>query len=180
MEEVSGADLENFFQQWVFSTGYPVYRWAAEFDQDGDQYTARVRIEQVQEIETVFDLPIEVAVYVGEADEPQLFRVEFDGKLADRTFAFAEKPRGVRVDDADYIWGDKVPALFGDVEGSNEVDGIDLIYAAWSQGGNILSQNPAESYNYLGEADFNRDGLTNEADLEGLLANFGKKGTIDE
>jgi len=180
MEEASGADLENFFQQWVFSTGYPVYRWAAEFGQDGDQYTVRVRIEQVQEIETVFDLPIEVAVYVGEADEPQVFRVEFEGKVADQTFAFDEKPRGVRVDDAEYIWGDKVPALFGDVEGSNEVDGIDLIYAAWSQGGSILSQNPAEAYNYLGEADFNRDGLTNQADLEGLLANFGKKGTIDE
>jgi len=178
METASGMDLQNFFDQWIYDTGYPVYHWAAEFGQDDIEYTARVRVEQIQDSDIVYDLPLEVLIYVGEEDEPRSYRIDFSGKIADQTFTFDQPPRGLKVDDAYWIWGDKVPALAGDVDGSNQVDGIDLIYTAWAQGGEFLYTD--QNYNYISEADFNRDGVTDSTDLNLLLGNFAKKGAIDE
>jgi hypothetical protein len=120
---------------------------------------------------------VQVQIWLGEEDEPQVVSLEFDGRIADQTFTFDAEPRGAQVNGESRIWGDKVVALAGDVDGSNEVDGLDLIYVAWSQGGLF---NDYENYNYITEADFNRDFQIDAVDLAALHANFGKKGSIDE
>jgi hypothetical protein len=178
-EVASGIDLTDFFDQWVYGTGSPTYRWAAEFGEQNGQCTARIRVEQTQEADTVFSIPIQANIWVGENEDPTPFTLSFNGRVADETFAFAEKPRGIQVDQAYWIWGDKIPALTGDIDGSNEVDGIDLIYCAWSQGGDYFSTDYS-TYNYYSKCDFNRDTKTDATDMEGLLVNFGRKGTIDE
>lgn len=180
MEQVSGRDLSSFFDTWVFSTGYPVYRYAAEFVQDGKGYSVRVRVEQTQETDCSYDLPLEISIYAGEQDEPLTFVYEFapGEKILDVTIPVAQEPRGVKVDDRWWIWGDKVNELAGDVDSSNELDGIDLIYLAWSQGGDINSA--ANSYNYVFWADLNMDGKVDDADLQPFLAHFGEKGKINE
>ncbi|MDD5308641.1 MAG: M1 family aminopeptidase [Deltaproteobacteria bacterium] len=177
LKQMSGLDLAPFFDQWVYGTGYPVYRFAAEFGGEGEKSTARVRIEQIQDSDTVYDLPIEVEVWVGEEEEPRRFRVEFDGRIADATLALDAPPRALKVDKAAWIWGDKLPALAGDVDGSNEVDGLDFVYAAWAMGGDFTSET---AYNYYGDADFNRDGKTDADDMAEVTKNFGEKGTIND
>ncbi|NLH48855.1 MAG: hypothetical protein GX444_09660 [Myxococcales bacterium] len=177
LEATSGLDLQGFFDQWVYGKGYPVYRWAAEFGQDGAQYTARLRVEQIQESGAFFDLPVQASLWIGEEDEPRTVSLEFTAGVADQTFTFDAEPRGARVDGEARIWGDKIAALTGDVDASNEVDGLDLIYVAWSQGGLF---NDYDHYNYLPEADFDRDFTVDQTDLDALHANFGKRGTIDE
>jgi len=121
---------------------------------------------------------MEVSVWVGEEDEPRYFKVDFSGKVADKTFVFDEKPRGLRVDYSFWIWGDKVPVLAGDVNGSNDVDGIDLIYAAWSQGSDFTDYD--KYWNYLVQTDFNRDGKCDGKDLKMLLDNIAKEGKVND
>jgi len=178
LEEFSGLDLTQFFDAWVYNTGYPVYRWAAQFGEGQDGYTVRLRVVQDQDSETVYDIPLEVRIRVDGEDEPRTFIIEFNGRVADQTFALDKQPTKISVDGSYWVWGDKVPELAGDVDGSNDVDGLDLIYTAWSQGGEILSD--GGSYNYLSQADFNRDGKTNDDDLTLLLDNFASKGAIND
>jgi len=178
MEAASSQNLEEFFNTWVFSAGYPVYQWAAEFSQTETGYSVKVKIDQVQASDTIYDLPIEVSIKVKDEDDLRYFSVDFTGKTAEQTFGLDKEPRGIKVDGSWWIWGDKVPVLAGDVDGSNEVDGLDLIYTAFAQGSNILDYDKA--YNYLPEADINRDGKVDENDLNLLLNNFAKKGAINE
>lgn len=177
LEAETGEDFDGIFDRWVYGTGYPVYEWAAQFEETKGGYTARIRAEQIQEIDTVFELPLEVGLWIGEDDDPTYFTLEFDGKVADETFELEEEPRGVSVDRRSWIWGQKIPALVGDVDGSNDVDGVDLIYTAWSQGGMAMDW---DHWNYISECDYNRDGTVDDADLALLSENFGKRGTIDD
>ncbi|HEY3354534.1 MAG TPA: M1 family aminopeptidase [Polyangia bacterium] len=178
MQEASGADLSGFFDQWIYGTGYPQYRWAAEFAPAEAGYTVRVRAEQVQEGDVVYDVPVAVDVWVGDAAEPQTFRLAFDGgRVADQTFAVADEPLAVKLDGASWIWGTKTHTLVGDVDSSNEVDGLDLIAVAWGQGADMTSGHYPP--NYTVEADLDGDGVIDQDDLAAVLANFGKKGTIE-
>jgi len=179
MEGASGTDLTGFFEQWVYGTGHPVYSWAAEFGGGVESgYTARVRVEQIQDTGVLYDVPVEISVWVSDEEEPRRFRVGFDGAVADETFPLDAEPRGLKVDDRWWIWGDRIPELVGDLDGSNEVDGIDLIYMAWSQGGDYTDT--AGAYNYITESDLDRDWDIDDDDLAALLAAFGDKGAIDE
>ncbi len=61
IEEASGLDLESFFEQWVYSPGYPEIK--ANNSWDDDNKTANLEVEQTNaEIESVplFTTPIEV------------------------------------------------------------------------------------------------------------------------
>jgi Peptidase family M1 domain len=176
LEASTGQDMSAFFDQWVFGTGYPVYRWAAEFSEDGDEHLARVKVTQTQDGPT-FDMPLEVQVWIEDFDEPSTFTVTFDGPVAEATYSLPERVRGLRVDDRTLVWGDKIPALVGDVNADNIVDGTDFIYAAWCQGGKF---NDYDAWNFIIEADFDHDFDVDETDLALLRDNFGAEGTIDE
>lgn len=177
LEDQTGQDMTDFFQRWVYSTGYPVYYWGAQFDETTDGYTVRIKVDQQQDSATVFTLPLQVHLYVNDEDEPREYRFEFDGTTLDQTIELDAEPRGIRVDKRFWIWGDKVHNLVGDVNSSNEVDGTDLIYVAWCQGGMATDW---DHWNYITEADLDRDGQVNLEDMALMEANFGKKGTIDE
>jgi hypothetical protein len=178
LEAASGQELTSFFEQWVYSTGYPIYRWSTEFGGDAQTgWSARVRVEQVQTTGVLYELPVEVAIWVGDEAEPRSFRAEFAGAVADATFPLDAEPRGLRVDNGRWLWADRMPALTGDVDCSNEVDGLDLIYEGWSLGS--LANDPYEGQHYLSESDFDRDGIVDETDLDTLLAQFGAEGSID-
>lgn len=174
LEEQTGENMDDFFAEWTTTVGFPIYRYAAEFDGN----SARVRIEQTQP-GAFFSIPVPVSIWVGEEDEPRTERMTFDENgVADQTFAYDAAPRGASVDPRDFIWGDKVPALSGDVDSSNEVDGIDLIYMGWSQGGSVFGGE--DSWNFISECDFDRDGDVDADDLAVTYPNFGKEGRIDD
>ena len=66
-EDVSGEDLNWFFNQWFFSTGHPVLE--VEYGYDAENGLAFISLEQTQEgddIPYIFNLPLDVVVY--EAD----------------------------------------------------------------------------------------------------------------
>ena len=55
-EEVSGKDLNWFFQEWVYDWGYPIYEYGWKSSKD----TVRVLIRQVQKIGPIFKMPIDL------------------------------------------------------------------------------------------------------------------------
>lgn len=62
MEDVSGRSLETFFQQWVYSAGYPIVAFSdITFNGSGNAYWASIRVNQTQLDAPLFefDLPLE-------------------------------------------------------------------------------------------------------------------------
>ncbi|MFH1009988.1 MAG: M1 family aminopeptidase [bacterium] len=59
LEEVSGQDLDWFFQPWIYGRGYPRYYYSYWVDEDSSNL-AYVRIRQAQTTHTLFRMPIEL------------------------------------------------------------------------------------------------------------------------
>ena len=57
MEEVSGEDLNDFFQQWIFTKGYPEIKWDWKY-KNGE---ISINLRQTQE-HHVFQFPLEIGV----------------------------------------------------------------------------------------------------------------------
>jgi aminopeptidase N len=93
MEEVSGKDLNWFFNQWYFQAGHP--NLAISYNWDGATKTQKVTIKQTQGGQ-VFTLPMAIDVYAG----GQKKRHQVMVTTADQTFSFpsAVKPNLVNVD----------------------------------------------------------------------------------
>jgi len=59
LEEISGLDLERFFEYWVRDDGEPEVRWSATLGPRSDRPRLNLRLEQIGE---VFDLPLQVSI----------------------------------------------------------------------------------------------------------------------
>ena len=58
-EELTGVDLEWFFQQWVYGSNRPDYEYWWQSVPDGNGYLLTVHIDQVQTNAGVFRMPID-------------------------------------------------------------------------------------------------------------------------
>jgi aminopeptidase N len=116
-EEVTGLDLERFFEQWVTSgTGHPEYRATWTSARDRDRWIARITLDQVQAATEssvfVFEMPVVIRILTdsGEHDfvvlndeRSQVFHVEL-----------GDEPREVIVDpDRRILRAHEAPATFG-------------------------------------------------------------------
>jgi aminopeptidase N len=63
LEKVSGEDLNWFFNQWYFGHGHPMLN--ISYDYDANSKIAKVYMKQVQQQDTVFQLPFAIDVYNG-------------------------------------------------------------------------------------------------------------------
>jgi aminopeptidase N len=81
MERVSEKDLDWFFQQWVFQAGHPVYEgnWKAK--------KGKVILSLEQKQEQLFEMPLEVGIYLEGEAEPRIERIEM--KEREGRFEFA-------------------------------------------------------------------------------------------
>ena len=65
-EDVSGMDLDWFFDEWVYMAGWPEYEWGWDFEIIGiDSSRVYLSISQVQELinqTPIFDMPIEIGI----------------------------------------------------------------------------------------------------------------------
>lgn len=97
LEEVSGRDLNWFFNQWYFGSGHP--KLTIDYSYNDSTKTATVHVKQTQ-TEAPFILPVAIDIYQGK--EKQRHQVWVDQK--DQTFAFtvAGRPDLVNFD------GDKI------------------------------------------------------------------------
>jgi aminopeptidase N len=112
LEEVTGRSMAQFFQQWIYSGGYPAFE--VNYSWDNEQKLAKVKIKQTQKIDDLtpcFVTPVDLAFTVpvskkavdGQAQETQVVSkrvlVGEDGQI-EQSFYFPleREPLMVRFD----------------------------------------------------------------------------------
>jgi aminopeptidase N len=96
-EEVTGQDMNWFWNQWYFNSGHP--KLDINYDYDASGKTARVFIKQTQ-TGKIFKLPVAIDVYQG--SEKKRYKVWAQHQIDTFTFQTVTRPDLINVD------GDKV------------------------------------------------------------------------
>ena len=96
-EEVTGEDLNWFFNQWYFSKGHPELN--IQYDYDATAGEATVRVEQTQNpdrMPAIFQLPVNIDVYAGGKVERR--RVLVNQRVQTFRFKTSQKPDLINFD----------------------------------------------------------------------------------
>jgi aminopeptidase N len=95
LEEASGADLDDFFDQWVYSPGYPILRVSHEYEAARDRL--RIRVEQTQKATwPVFTGPLQVDIVTTSGTRRETIQLTARVTVAETTLSAA--PTELRVD----------------------------------------------------------------------------------
>jgi aminopeptidase N len=139
LEEVSGRDLNWFFNQWYFGSGHP--KVTIDYTYDDAAGKARVQIKQLQA--NLFRLPVTVDVYAGGKKESHAIWIT----KADETFTFpyTRKPDLINVDATKFTLWDKTDNktlenfIFQYTNAGNYVDRREAVVASVRQADNPLA-----------------------------------------
>jgi len=93
-EEVSGRDLNWYFNQWYFSNGHP--KLSIDYIYDDAAKNVKVVVKQTQAGDKVFRLPLAIDIYNGAKKERKQVWVET--KADTFSFAYSSRPDLVNVD----------------------------------------------------------------------------------
>jgi aminopeptidase N len=92
MEEVSGADLAWFFQQWVYRAGSPVVEGGWQYD----AATKKIEVDLTQtQPGDAYRLPFEVAI---KSPQARIEKIEMTGKQQKFEIAAEQEPSSVELD----------------------------------------------------------------------------------
>ena len=97
-EEVTGQDLNWYWNQWYFGNGHP--KLSIDYVYDDAAKTVKVIVNQTQETGKLFKLPVAIDIYNGAAKERH--KVWVENKTDTFSFAYSNRPDLVNVD------GDKI------------------------------------------------------------------------
>lgn len=95
-EEVTGEDLNWFFNQWFLSKGHPVLDFAYEWNEATK--TATVNIQQFQDLNTtpLYKIPMQVDLYFNDTIRRE--QIILDKQIQKFTFNCSTKPMVINVD----------------------------------------------------------------------------------
>ena len=102
-EEVTGRDLNWYFNQWYFGSGHPKLDVTYSYDEGSKKTT--VIVKQTQTTGKVFKLPVAVDIYEGGKKERR--QVWVDSKVDTFTFTHNTKPDLVNFDGDKYLLAEK-------------------------------------------------------------------------
>lgn len=90
MEQVSGKELDKFFQQWIFTKGYPELKWDWYYEKN----KLYIDIEQLQDYH-VFSFPLEIEVN-GDIEKP--YSLDINSKKTTFEIPLKAKPKEIILD----------------------------------------------------------------------------------
>jgi aminopeptidase N len=102
IEDVTGVNLDKFFDQWIFTGGHPELK--LEWSWDGENSIGRLTVRQTQQVDAltpIFDLPVDVLLET--ASEVRRVRVRIDAAEQSFHFPLSEPPKRVRFDPEDAL-----------------------------------------------------------------------------
>ncbi|MDM7914757.1 MAG: M1 family aminopeptidase [Candidatus Eisenbacteria bacterium] len=99
-EQVSGRDLDWFFQEWIYGEYYPEYSLSYTFTPGGGGWDVALTIDQTQTWQ-IFRMPVDVTIHMANGE--QTFVVENSLATQDYLFHVTDEPRSVRIDEGDWI-----------------------------------------------------------------------------
>jgi aminopeptidase N len=102
IEEVTGRNLDWFFDEWLYARGYPEYEVSHQYD--GANGSLRVTVRQAQDTSDgtpIFRMPVELEV-IGKA-ATRRFRLNVENREQEFYFALEERPLCVLFDAGDHI-----------------------------------------------------------------------------
>lgn len=96
-EQVTGEDLNWFFNQWYLASGHPVLTFGHEVSEDGK--SVRVTVKQNQDLEKypIFKLPVQMAVF--DEKGKHIHKVVIDEVAEEFTFPLSGTLKGIHFDD---------------------------------------------------------------------------------
>jgi aminopeptidase N len=100
MEEASGRDLSQFFEQWLYQGGF--LKLAGGWRYDVRAARLEVELTQVQNDGTAFQMPIQLGIYHEEPTRPRLEVLEVNGVNNQFTIPLEREPVDVVLDP--YTW----------------------------------------------------------------------------
>ena len=101
-EDVSGMNLEDFFQQWIYEEGYPYYQYAYNAKPVAeDKYYFFGLVKQVQNFGPIFKMPVDVTISMAGGDTT--FSVWVQNETDTFSVILPENPTAVTLDKDDWI-----------------------------------------------------------------------------
>ena len=103
-EEVTGRDLNWYFNQWYFSNGHPLVEINYVYDDAAGK--AKVIVKQTQKTNKIFKLPLAVDIYNG--SKKVRYNVWSNNAVDTFTFDYSQRPDLINVDgDKILLWAKK-------------------------------------------------------------------------
>ncbi|MBF89186.1 MAG: hypothetical protein CMG75_05875 [Candidatus Marinimicrobia bacterium] len=96
MEKISGMDLSQFFQQWLYNGGHIVLDGTWEFDKNRKEII--IKLEQVQNDGFLFSFPIEFGIYEEGKLLPKIIKRNFTEKQFSYSIPLKSKPHRIVID----------------------------------------------------------------------------------
>ncbi len=96
-EEVSGEDLNWFFNQWYLGSGHPVLKFTNKMDEAAGTITVTVEQQQDLELSPIYRLPVQMAIYDDEGKH--VHKVVIDQLEQSFTFPYKGSVKGIMYDD---------------------------------------------------------------------------------
>ena len=100
-ERVSGMELDQYFQQWIYQGGAPRYQWLWQKEQTADGWLVKVNVKQTQSIGTIFHMPIDLNVQTLLGDH--LFVMNNTMHVQDFEFQVPAEPVSVEFDKDNWV-----------------------------------------------------------------------------
>lgn len=169
IKAASGVDLTGFMQKWAYGTGYPVYTVSVKRAPSGKLNTAEVSITSQAD----FGLPVEIEVVTADGIKERRL-ITLSGTSGGVTLNSDSEILSIRFDPDYQILGRSQGALAGDISLNGEVDGQDLIYAAWAMGQPCPIYSSSAPSTFAMVADLEFDCKIDDNDLNLVMNSFGK------
>ncbi len=128
-EDVSGLNLQKFFQQWIYGEYYPSYQYDWKATPAADQYIINLEINQVQTNTGLFWMPIDVQITTLSGDTTI---VVWDSLQTQHFEIYvADEPTGIILDKDNWILKDvqEVVAISDEKSNASVISNFELYYA---------------------------------------------------